>query len=174
MIKWFLKYIDIGINKFLVKNVNNMPVRFVKMIAYYYTDARIRKLYLSRLGLIMGEGTYGNLGLSFTMNEDLSPCVIIGKNVSIAPNVTFITNCKPNNSEILSNNKYVKSKLIQTNGIIKIEDDVWLGTNCVIMPNITISKGSIIGAGSVLFEDTENFSIYAGVPAKKIRSIKNA
>lgn len=113
MIKFFLKNIDNFINFFLKKYVDSMPIRFVKLISFYYTNAIIRKIYLKKLGFIMGEGSYSNLGLHFTPNEDYSPCVIIGKNVSIGPGVTFLPNSEPNNSELLKNNPYVKNNLIK-------------------------------------------------------------
>jgi acetyltransferase-like isoleucine patch superfamily enzyme len=54
---------------------------------------------------------------------------------------------------------------------IFIEDDVWIGTHSVIMPGITLGKGSVIGAGSVVTKDVPAFAIVAGVPAtlKKLR-----
>ena len=51
-----------------------------------------------------------------------------------------------------------------------IEDDVWIGTNAIIMPGVRIQKGCIIGAGAVVTKDCEAFGIYLGVPAKKVRS----
>lgn len=50
-----------------------------------------------------------------------------------------------------------------------IEDDVWVGANAIIMPGLRIRKGTIIGAGSVVTRDTEQYSIVGGVPAKIIR-----
>jgi len=49
-----------------------------------------------------------------------------------------------------------------------IEDDVWIGYGAIIMSGVTIKKGTIIAAGSVLTKSTENYSIYGGNPAKKI------
>ncbi len=51
-----------------------------------------------------------------------------------------------------------------------IEDDVWVGYGSVIMGGVTIKKGTIIAAGSVVTKSTEPYSIYGGNPAKKIRS----
>jgi acetyltransferase-like isoleucine patch superfamily enzyme len=51
-----------------------------------------------------------------------------------------------------------------------IEDDVWIGYGCIIMSGVKICKGSIIAAGSVVTKDVEPFSIYAGVPALKIKN----
>lgn len=55
-------------------------------------------------------------------------------------------------------------------GEIIIEDDVWIGRGCMIFPNTFIGKGSIIAANSVVKGKIEPFSIYAGNPAKFIRS----
>ncbi|SEQ44551.1 transferase hexapeptide (six repeat-containing protein) [Treponema bryantii] len=52
-----------------------------------------------------------------------------------------------------------------------IEDDVWIGAHCIILPGCKkISKGSIIGAGSVVTHDVDEYSVFAGNPAKKIKS----
>jgi acetyltransferase-like isoleucine patch superfamily enzyme len=56
------------------------------------------------------------------------------------------------------------------NQLIIIEDDVWIGYGSIVMSGVRIGQGSIIAAGSVVTKDVEPFSIYAGVPAKKIRS----
>ena len=51
-----------------------------------------------------------------------------------------------------------------------VNDDVWIGLRCIIMPSLNIAKGTILGAGGVLTKNTELNSIYAGVPAKKIKT----
>ena len=44
-----------------------------------------------------------------------------------------------------------------------------IGTNAVIMPGVTVGKGSIVGAGAVVIEDVPPFSVVAGVPARFLR-----
>lgn len=109
----FLLWFDKVIRNFLIKNVSVMPMRFCKMIAFFYSDARVRKLYLARLGVILGDGTFSNFGLQFTPNDDFSVCVVVGKNCSIAPGVTFLPNSEPNNSDFLKGNRYVTEQLIK-------------------------------------------------------------
>jgi maltose O-acetyltransferase len=53
---------------------------------------------------------------------------------------------------------------------VTIEDDVWIGSRVVILPGVKIGKGSIIGAGSVVTKNVQEYSIMGGVPAKLIRS----
>jgi carbonic anhydrase/acetyltransferase-like protein (isoleucine patch superfamily) len=54
-----------------------------------------------------------------------------------------------------------------------IENNVLVGMNAIIMDNAVVGSNSIIAAGSVVLENTviEPGSVYAGVPAKKIKSI---
>lgn len=49
-----------------------------------------------------------------------------------------------------------------------IEDDVWLGFSAVVLTGVTIGRGSIVAAGSVVTRDIPPYSIAAGVPAKVI------
>ena len=52
---------------------------------------------------------------------------------------------------------------------VSISDDVWVGYGSIILSGIKIGQGSIIAAGSVVTKDVEPYSIYAGVPAKKVK-----
>lgn len=53
-----------------------------------------------------------------------------------------------------------------------IEDDVLLYNNVKIMPGITVKTGSILGNSSVIFNDTVEFGVYAGIPARLISTRK--
>lgn len=49
-----------------------------------------------------------------------------------------------------------------------IENDVWIGANCLIKQGVTIKNGAVIGMGAVLTHDVGSYEIWAGNPAKKI------
>jgi maltose O-acetyltransferase len=51
---------------------------------------------------------------------------------------------------------------------VVIGNDVWIGANAVILPGVTVGEGTIIGAGAVVTNDTDPYSIVGGVPARKI------
>ena len=51
---------------------------------------------------------------------------------------------------------------------VVIQDHVWIGSRAMIMPGVTLSKGCIVGAGSVVTKDVPPYAIVAGVPAKQI------
>jgi acetyltransferase-like isoleucine patch superfamily enzyme len=52
---------------------------------------------------------------------------------------------------------------------VHVEDWADVGTGAVLLPGVTVGKGSIVGAGGVVTRDVEPFSIVAGVPAKFVR-----
>ena len=54
-------------------------------------------------------------------------------------------------------------------GPITIEDDVWLGTHVVVLPDVTIARGAIVAAGSIVTKDIPAYEIWGGVPARFIK-----
>lgn len=54
---------------------------------------------------------------------------------------------------------------------IVIEDGCWIGARAIVLPGMRIGKGTIIAAGAVVNKDCNPHSLYAGVPAKKIKSL---
>ena len=61
--------------------------------------------------------------------------------------------------------KYTDSK---QNYFVTIGNDVWIGSNVVILDGSTIGDGVIVAAGAVVTSDLEPYYIYGGVPARKI------
>ncbi|WP_203473519.1 acyltransferase [Dissulfurispira thermophila] len=99
-----------------------------------------------------------NHNSSITFNGDLD----IGNYVMIGPGVTITTSGHSfNNKEIMRFQKDTYKKIV-------IEDDVWIGANAVILPGVTIAKGTVVGAGSVVTKNTEPYSIVVGNHAKVI------
>ena len=72
--------------------------------------------------------------------------------------------------EIMQEGKHPDYPTVKTKPII-IEDDVWIGFNSIILKGVTIGKGAIIAAGSVVTKDIPPFSMVAGNPAKIIKTI---
>jgi maltose O-acetyltransferase len=164
-----LTKLDEQLFDFLISHSESIPGRFVKFLAYYYPDARVRKLYLSKLGVLLGENSYINLGFQCTLARN-GISAIIGKNVSIGPNVTFVVSSCANNGQEINMIPYIRDRLTKEEQII-IEDEVWIGAGVTVLPGITIGRCSVVGAGSVVTGNVEPFSVYAGVPAKKIRAL---
>lgn len=55
---------------------------------------------------------------------------------------------------------------------VVIENDVWIGANCVILPGVTIGEGAVVAAGAVVTKPVPAFTVVGGVPAKPIRGRK--
>lgn len=101
--------------------------------------------------------------------------LIIGKFCQIATKTTFILDDMNHNMsgfstypfEIFKENLTL-STAIDTRDTI-IGNDVWFGTNAVIMPSVKIGDGAIIGAYSVVTKDVLPYTIVAGNSARIIR-----
>jgi acetyltransferase-like isoleucine patch superfamily enzyme len=67
--------------------------------------------------------------------------------------------------------RYARPEWDRISASVSIEDDVFLGTRSIVCKGVTIGRGSIVAAGSVVTEDVPPMSIAAGVPAKIIRRL---
>jgi len=116
------------------------------------------------------------IGKNFYIGRDsfIESDVIIGDNVIWANRVALVGRYDHHYQQIgvpirlASQIRDLDYNWLGLNSITIIEDDVWVGYGSTIMSGVTIHQGSIIAAGSVVTKDVEPFSIYAGVPAKKI------
>lgn len=52
---------------------------------------------------------------------------------------------------------------------VTIGNDVWIGHNAIIMPDVNIGNGAVVGAGAVVTRNVEPYSVVAGVPARKVK-----
>lgn len=111
--------------------------------------------------LVVGKGSYVN----YRCFLDLGADIIIGKNVSVAFNCTFINSTHEFGTEFQRAGKGKSDKII-------IKDGCWIGANVTIMPGVTIGQGCIIGSNSLVISDTEPNSLYVGQPAKKLKNIR--
>lgn len=100
----------------------------------------------------IGEGT-GMSGVSIVANNS----VIIGKNVMIGANTKI--GDRDDHSELLGT----------VDAPVYIEDNVFIGMNCLILKGVTIGENSVIGAGSVVTKNIPANSVAAGNPCKVIR-----
>ena len=87
----------------------------------------------------------------------------IGNGVRIGAHTAIVTA-----NHIFSDpGKFIYLQGMSKKGVI-IEDDVWIGAGVRIVDGVTISMGTVIGAGSVVTKSTKSYSVVAGVPAKVI------
>jgi serine acetyltransferase len=144
-----------------------LPRKLLRWLGAHHPDNRTRKIFFRMTGVHIGEGTNVTPGL--VVNDGYSGLCHIGDRVSIATNVTLVADSNPNNSR-LNDEPYVKEHLVKTAPVV-IEDDVWLGTNVVVLPGVRVGRGAVVGAGAVVTRDVPPFTVVAGVPARPIRAL---
>ena len=142
---------------------------FARLLGYYFYEHVLPSTTISK----------GN-------NVDIHPTVSLrfGRNIELGDDVIIEANCciwaSPNSKIRIGNNSGIAygTMIISSNhGIYKsasytdqpmrekdisIEDDVWVGANCVIMHGVTLGKGSVIGAGTVVSKNISNNTIAVG------------
>lgn len=109
--------------------------------------------------ITVGKNFYANFNLT------ILDCglVTIGDDVMCGPNVTIVTVTHPTNPfERKIYSEWAKP--------VKIGNNVWLSTNCTILPGVTIGDNVAIGAGSVVTKDIPANTVAVGVPCKVIRT----
>ena len=86
--------------------------------------------------------------------------IYIGSNTALGHEV-FIT----------SGGHDVRSRLFSyKNQEVHVGDQVWIGSRATILAGVQIGQGTVVAAGSVVTKPTEAWSIYGGVPARKLRA----
>jgi len=112
---------------------------------------------------------FGNVKVGKMSAPGSSPCcyiqgvngIIIGDNVWEGPGVKIISA----NHDFEDLKKHIPGKPIV------IGNNVWIGANAIILPEVTIGDNAIIGAGSVVTHDVEKNCVVVGNPAKIIKRL---
>lgn len=125
--------------------------------------------------IIVGQDSYVGPNTYIWSGKEIS----IGNRVLIGQNCCIFDNdIHPINPEI----RHRQFKDIVTKGQptwvtlndreVIIEDDAWIGANVVVLKGVTIGKGAIVGAGSVVIHDIPDYAVAHGNPAKICRYIE--
>ena len=152
----------------------------------------IRDLYLKKViwrHYIIGKNFHCGRGVFIWGKEK----IIIGNNFYIGNYSSIETNCIIGDNVIIANHVGIVGRYDHNyqqvgtpvrlasqirdkdyswkglNEITYIGSDVWIGFGAIVMSGVKIADGTIIAAGSVVTHDTEAYSIYGGVPAKKMK-----
>ncbi len=104
----------------------------------------------------------------------------IGKFCSIAQGVLIAGGMHPTHTHVSTSpvffstykqcgTTFADRSYFSETGVCIIGNDVWIGANAIILDNITVGDGAIIGAGSIVTKPVEPYTIVAGNPAKIIK-----
>jgi len=117
--------------------------------------------------------SYGALNIQSLFEQD-GEKLAIGNYVSIAPGVQFLLGVNHQTETLSTFPMYSRlTKPSNMDAVVKgplvIEDEVWIGTNAIILAGLTIGKGAIVAAGAVVTKDVPPYAIVGGNPARVIR-----
>ena len=107
-------------------------------------------------------GDHTRIGLHCTV---IGP-VTVGSHVNLAQGITVTAL----NHNFEDSQKRIDEQGVSTQPVV-IGDDVWIGTNAIILPGVTIGSHSVVAAGAVVTKDVPSHTLVAGVPAKVIKGI---
>ena len=104
-----------------------------------------------------------NYGLTIINTDKES--VYRKKYTGIAPNVTIVTN---NHKSTVSIPLFIlgESHINDKSADVIIEEDVWVGTRAIILSGVTLGRGCIVGANSLVNKSIPPYALVAGTPAK--------
>ena len=159
--------------RFRWKKPNNVRIRpFSQFLSpkdiHFCGKASLGKFaFFSAVGgsIEIGDNFFTNNNLH--LNASVKGEIVIGKNVIVGPNAVFRTA----NHNFSADGIPIKDQG-HSFGNISIEDNVWIGANCVVLPNVVIGEGSVVAAGAVVNKNVSPFTLVGGVPAKKIKNLK--
>jgi acetyltransferase-like isoleucine patch superfamily enzyme len=89
--------------------------------------------------------------------------ILIGHDTLIGPQVMILTATHQLDGGQVDHSRTSRNVIIGNN--------VWLGARSTILPGVTVGDGCVIAAGAVVTRDCESGGIYAGVPARRIRTL---
>lgn len=132
-----------------------------------------KECFLAETAVIVGDVVTGNdcsIWFNAVLRGDVNS-IRLGDKVNVQDNVTI--HCTYQKTQTLIGNKVS----IGHNAIVHgctIADNVLIGMGAIIMDHCVVGENSIIAAGAVLPAGTrvESGSVYAGVPARKIKEVK--
>lgn len=112
-------------------------------------------------------------GTSVQRRSTINGTTRLGRGCILAPNVFISSGTHPfrfiPHLSIREQERQMAAKTMDLEAFdrpIWVQDDCWLGTNAVILPGVTIGKGSIVGANAVVTKDIPPYSVVAGAPAR--------
>jgi acetyltransferase-like isoleucine patch superfamily enzyme len=109
--------------------------------------------------LLIGEHVVINSGCVLYTGQGIK----IGNHVAIAANCTFA----PANHAYKDKSRPIREQgFLPGKGGILIEDDVWIGANCVFLDGAILRRGCVLGAGSIVRGELAAYTVYAGQPLR--------
>ena len=129
-----------------------------KMGSEVFIDSHVYFRYASRISI--GSRVSLNRGCNFYASHHFPDVeIVIGNDIRIGPHVCFFA----------AGHDTAGLSLSDSAASIYVNDHVWIGGNSTILQGVTIGRGAVIAAGSVVTSDVPPDRIYGGVPVREIK-----
>ena len=167
----YLDYLLHGIYFTVYGLVKYIPSPIGDFLRYWCTKPFIKKMGKVRIseGVTIGYPYHVELGNNVTLNNGVTidgyGGVVIGNFVRIAHRTTIMSS-----DHVFNDRDTPIYKQGLSSKPVKIDDDCWLGCNTVILPGVTLAKGSVVAANAVVNKSFEVYSVLGGIPAKKLKT----
>jgi len=139
------------------------PFSFLKVVLLRLFGAQIGKKVIIKPSVnvkypwFLEVGDYTWIGENVWI--DNLAMVRIGSNVCISQGAMLLT----------GNHNYKRESFDLITGEVVIEDGCWIGAKCIACPGITCHNHAVLTVGSVATKDLEEYSVYKGNPAVKVK-----
>jgi maltose O-acetyltransferase len=125
-------------------------------------DVVLRSI-VAPIDIYVGPGASLSVGAAAHLNSGVTIAatthVEIGDRAEISPHVTIY--------DTSFHDLYDRNLRPDPRPVI-IEDDVWLGTKCTVLPGVRIGRGAVVVAHALVTRNVEEFSVVSGVPAQVV------
>lgn len=171
--------------------MNKLEISFAKLFVKFVS---LFKRFYIRMLKICKKQEFAKCGKNLVFNPENSDFIyshiFIGNDVHIGPKACFmssVANIYIGNKVVFGPNVSIRGgnhifdipgrfihdftdedKRPNDDADIVIGEDVWIGTNVTILKGVNIGRGSIIAAGAVVTKSVPPYTIFGGIPAKKI------
>lgn len=136
----------------------------------YRDERRVRKYVLKHKCVQVGRYTYGYLGNEIAKGTKIGSFCSIASGVKIGLMNHPLGFVSSNPFLYYQNRGFIEQDMnISVKPSVVIEDDVWIGSNAVILPGVVFKRGAVVAAGAVVTKDVPAYAIVGGVPAKIIK-----